>query len=229
MALTKVLGNMFQGSLRSVTGTASATGTDDILLLSSASFTLTLPTAVGVTGKQYKIIHNGTSVTQVYTIDGNGSETISGATTYLLNLNQETVSIVSDGANWVITDRYIPTVGMRVVGNPANATADNPFIYATETFDSHGAYDTGTGRFTAPKGGIYQVSGFIYSPTSGTQIRVFVDGSVYGTLGQTDTGAGDAAFSGLVQVTAGQLIDIRPNAGLDADNTIGGWNLVWVG
>ncbi len=94
------------GSLayRSVTTTDTCTNADDVLVLSGASFTETLFTASGNTGKVLTIKHNGTSLTQVYTIDGNGSETIGGSTTYPLYTNGETLKIISDGTNWQVLD-----------------------------------------------------------------------------------------------------------------------------
>jgi hypothetical protein len=66
-------------------------------------FTLTLPTAAGRKGKRY-IIKNISDVWgEDVTVDGNGSETIDGATTYILYGGQfETLEIVSDGNNWRI-------------------------------------------------------------------------------------------------------------------------------
>jgi hypothetical protein len=89
--------------------TATVSSTDNVSILSGASFTLTLTTAVGNTGKIFEIVHNGTSLTQVYTIDGNGSQSIRGNLTFNLHTNGERLRIVSDGANWVVLDHYTAT------------------------------------------------------------------------------------------------------------------------
>lgn len=93
---------------RSVTTTDSPSATTDaILFLSGASFTVTLPTAVGNTGKEFILCHNGTSLTQVYTLNTTSAQTIGGVAsgTYKLNVNGERVVIFSDGANWQV-DRH---------------------------------------------------------------------------------------------------------------------------
>lgn len=90
------------------TDTPSAT-TDDNLILSGASFTVTLPTAVGNTGKIFTFLHKGTSHTQVYTIDGNSAETIDGAATYSLYTNDEMLKIISDGTNWIVLQHEAET------------------------------------------------------------------------------------------------------------------------
>lgn len=81
--------------------TYTLTDDDDVVLGDNAltGFTLTLPTAIGRTGKVFYIKNiNFAAVT----IDGNGSETIDGETTLVLSQKNQSVIISSDGANWVI-------------------------------------------------------------------------------------------------------------------------------
>lgn len=76
------------------------------LPLSGASHTITLPSAAAVgDGFSIGFKHTGTEGTQEYTIDGDGSETIDGAVTYILKYTNEILWIVSDGTNWEITHR----------------------------------------------------------------------------------------------------------------------------
>ena len=67
----------------------------------SALFTITLPTAVGVTGQTYTIkrINSGSNAVTVGTTS---SQTIDGITTYALSAQYKYVKVVSDGANWII-------------------------------------------------------------------------------------------------------------------------------
>jgi hypothetical protein len=74
-----------------------------------AAFTITLPTAVGNTGKIYAVKKIDSTFNAV-TLDGNASETIEGSTTTTLNTQNECLTIISDGANWRILERYIPSV-----------------------------------------------------------------------------------------------------------------------
>lgn len=96
---------------RSVTTTDTCTNADDVLSLSGASFTQTLFTAVGNTGKVLTIKHNGTSNTQVYTLNTTSSQTIGGFASgaYVLYTNGETLKIISNGTNWDILDHYAST------------------------------------------------------------------------------------------------------------------------
>jgi hypothetical protein len=63
------------------------------------SFTLTLPTAVGVGGRTF-VIKNSSTGTII--VDGSGSETIDGALTANLSTQYESITVASNGADWVI-------------------------------------------------------------------------------------------------------------------------------
>lgn len=90
----------------SKTTTYTATGDEAVILCSTAggAWTLTLPAAASFTNKAF-YIKKTTSDANALTIDGNGSETIDGATTYLLRSQYECVMIVSDGSNWYVANK----------------------------------------------------------------------------------------------------------------------------
>lgn len=90
-------------STTSKTGAYTATDSDDVILCSASggAFTITLPTAVGISGRVYHIKKTDSS-TNAVTIAGNGSETIDGATTQTLTIQYESMSVVSDGSNWSV-------------------------------------------------------------------------------------------------------------------------------
>jgi hypothetical protein len=81
---------------RAVTTTDTITSTD-YLLDCTGTFTITLPTAVGFTG-EYIIKNTGTGI---ITVDGNGSQTIDGVTTFAL-IEDEVITLRSTGTNWLI-------------------------------------------------------------------------------------------------------------------------------
>ncbi len=72
---------------------------DCIIDCTSGTFTVTLPTAVGITGDQFIIKNSGTGVITVATTS---SQTIDANTTYLLSVQYSSITVVSDGANWKI-------------------------------------------------------------------------------------------------------------------------------
>jgi hypothetical protein len=81
------------------TANYTITSTDNVIDCTANSFTVTLPTAVGLTGKQYSIKNSASG--QSIIIDPNGAETIDGEATYTI-LFKESITICSTGTNWII-------------------------------------------------------------------------------------------------------------------------------
>lgn len=90
------------GTVASKTTTYTATDADGVILCNatSAAFTVTLPTAVGRTGKRYSLIKTDSSANAI-TVDPSGAETINGDTTVSLATQYATLAIVSNGTNWI--------------------------------------------------------------------------------------------------------------------------------
>ena len=72
--------------------------TDSIVCCNTNSFNITLPTAVGITGRVYSIKNTGTGT---ITVDGDGTETIDGDLTTTVE-QYENIKIMSNGANWIV-------------------------------------------------------------------------------------------------------------------------------
>lgn len=81
------------------TGTYTASSTDFLIDCTANTFTVSLPTAIGNTGRVYVIKNSGTGV---ITIDPALTQTIDGQTTYILAVQYEAIQIMSDGANWKV-------------------------------------------------------------------------------------------------------------------------------
>jgi hypothetical protein len=81
------------------TTTYSITSTDYTIDCTSGTFTVTLPTAVGITGRQYVIKNSGTGVITVATTS---SQTIDGVTTQAISIQYDYLKVQSDGSNWVV-------------------------------------------------------------------------------------------------------------------------------
>ena len=96
--LLTVGGNPLVHAYAAKTTAYTVTTADKIVNATSGTFTITLPTAVGITGQEFVIKNSGSGVV---TVDGNSTETIDGATT--VDLNQyDSITVVSDGANWIV-------------------------------------------------------------------------------------------------------------------------------
>ena len=80
------------------TATYAAGTTDYVIDCTSGTFTVTLPTSVGMQGKVYNIKNSGTGTITVATTS---SQTIDADTTKTL-LQWDNLQIVSTGVNWII-------------------------------------------------------------------------------------------------------------------------------
>jgi len=88
----------------SMAGDYTPTLTDGIIQIvhtESTSRTINLPTAVSSTAI-FIIVHNSSTAGNTLTIEGNGSQTISGDLNIVLRTQYESVILTSDGINWFI-------------------------------------------------------------------------------------------------------------------------------
>lgn len=196
-------------SVRSVATTDDAETTDDVILLSGASFTLTLYTASGNQGKVLTMIHNGTSTTQVYTIDGFNAETINSAANFAMYTNGEVLKLISDGTNWIILESNAHPIAI-AAGDPASASAGNPIIFPTESVDSHNAYNNATGRYTCPLAGYYRVSvAMAFGASETTSFSVYKN-AVGTSIITVALSQSTASGTTVVSCAAGDILDVRP-------------------
>lgn len=91
---------------------------------SGGAFTLTLPTAVGNTGKEFVLFRTDQTFANIITIATTGGQTINGVSTKTLATQYESWRLISDGANWLVLEHkskstiltYTPTfVGLGTV------------------------------------------------------------------------------------------------------------------
>jgi hypothetical protein len=119
--------------------TTYAAAINDWVFASGNSWSLTLPSAVSQPGSVVTIQHNGTSLSQLYTLLTVGGQTIGGLASggFVLWTNGEIAQLVSDGTNWQIGYRKTSIAFQ----------ADTPTIGATTTAPTlhAGAVFTGTG------------------------------------------------------------------------------------
>lgn len=78
--------------------TLGATANTDYIRTVTGTTTVTLPTAVGNTN-EYTIIRAGTNTVTIATTS---AQTITGSSTATLTVQWQAITLISDGANWVI-------------------------------------------------------------------------------------------------------------------------------
>ncbi len=96
--------------------TSTTAATDNLLAFTgTTAATLTLPTAATCTGRVYWV-KNASSNTSVLTIATTSAQTIDGISSWTLDEANQTVCLISNGANWNVTASAVP-------GNTGNAWA----------------------------------------------------------------------------------------------------------
>lgn len=84
------------------TDTYTATANDDVITCTGTK-TITLPASSGLSGKVFTIKNIGTGV---ITVDGNGAETIDGASAYVIRTTYSGIRIISDNSGWLIVGAF---------------------------------------------------------------------------------------------------------------------------
>lgn len=89
-----------------VTAAHTITATNSFIIAdaTTAPFTVTLPTAVGISGREYSVkrINSGGNAV---TVACNGAEVIEGVTTYVLSAQYSVITVISNGSNWLIKSK----------------------------------------------------------------------------------------------------------------------------
>jgi hypothetical protein len=80
------------------TATYAILSSDYTIDCTANTFTVTLPTAVGIAGRVFNIKNSGAGI---ITLDTTSSQTIDGLTSQTINA-PNTITVQSTGANWII-------------------------------------------------------------------------------------------------------------------------------
>ena len=145
-----------------ITEDYTAAGFATILVNNSAAdATVTLPAASSASERIYNIKKIHSSASYKVIIDGDGSETIDGATTYNLYLQYEAVKIQSDGSNWHILEKNLTPFLAKITRDAVQSVSHDTITvvnYDNSVFDNGSISDTSsTYRVTIKRAGKYQI------------------------------------------------------------------------
>jgi len=160
-ASTGTLALVGVAAFASKTANYTATSSDEVLTCdaTSATITITLPTAVGITGKKYVIKRIDAHVTNEVIVDPNSTQTIDGATTLDIINQYDSVDIVSDGANWVITadNRTKESVAFSTGTTGSSQTANTWITLPLNTVYGNSKYTLSSNAWTVKKTSRYRL------------------------------------------------------------------------
>lgn len=136
---------------------------------------------------------------------------------------------------WSSSVQMSDSADTRVVSFSANtsttsATTSTPFVYTVKDHDTHGAYSTSTGKFTAPVQGKYHFSFNNYTGATAAQAKLYKNGTaVYtGSSSVASTSVGSGSY--VLNLVAGDTVEVRPEITATAStgatfNTFSGFRL----
>lgn len=136
---------------------------------------------------------------------------------------------------WSSSVQMSDSADTRVVSFSANtsttsATTSTPFVYTVKDHDTHGAYSTSTGKFTAPVQGKYHFSFNNYTGATAAQAKLYKNGTaVYtGSSSVASTSVGSGSY--VLNLVAGDTVEVRPETTATAStgatfNTFSGFRL----
>lgn len=108
--------------VRAVSSSDNILVLDDTVVFSGASATYYFPPAAESRGKKITTVHDGTTTTQVYTLEGYGSETLDENTSYLLHTKGQSVTWISNGTKWIASAKTQVVRNVGVAYYPVTAS-----------------------------------------------------------------------------------------------------------
>lgn len=143
----------------------------------------------------------------IISLRSNATQTVAGVSTAFVSISRLSGPSQIAASESVICN-YVTTAGQSIP-----STTSTTVLYGTKIMDSHGAYNTATGIFTAPVSGVYLVNASIdYTPTNTTGYRSVhaVGNSIDRTLFQNNAQSIYQQVSGVTtfRLLAGQTINI---------------------
>jgi hypothetical protein len=194
----------------------TATANDSVILgdtFATVGFTVTLPTAVGIAGRAYTIKdHGGNAASESITIDGNGSETIDGSLTKVINNAYGEYTVVSNGTNWNVVSKITPALGIGgaiaggtsgsglFIDGSGNLAQDNTNFYWDATNHRLGIGTNSPGYPLDVNGEIHISSGNLSVSTGGISAMSTIQG---GTLSDGTLSINGGAITALSSISDG--------------------------
>lgn len=171
---------------------------------SSGAITITLPTAASATNGFEVTVKKTDSSANAVTVDGNGAETIDGATTLVLSNQNNSATLRCDGSNWILVATAALPLSFLTTLSTASGTSSETTAIPSGTlgiclvFD--GVSTTGTDRLQV------EIGSTTYATVSDSTVKRFSTSAVTtatqagGPGALTVTGAAAHLNSGLVEL-----------------------------
>ena len=199
----------------------------------ASNLNATLPTAVGISGKIYTIkkVDSGSGTVSVLTTS---SQTINGYASgvFKVNLENEYVTVQSDGANWHLIGHSFVVATKATVSSTFTTSASGAIVFDSVSYDPYGGYNSSNGHYTAPFTGVYLFAITAQASSGGqTAIQaqnVTLSDSIY-VAQPTSTTALVSAGSQLVNASAGDTMYFSSDSASVVLNSITAMTITYLG
>lgn len=126
---------------KTVSSTATLAPSDtNVFATSASSYTITLPSAVTAGAGKVLTITKTDSGTGLITVAPSGSETIGGRSSTLIHGQNESIQLVSDGANWQWKSSGYRTESLKSVCSPASSIGAQTGNWVSSIANQAGGY-----------------------------------------------------------------------------------------
>lgn len=166
--------------IKTVTANYTAVGTEDIILVdaTSGAVTVTLPSAIGISGKALQIKKIDSSANAV-TINTTGGQLIDLFSTFTLLMPSDYCDVCSSGTNWyTISSKGNAVIFSHAImssptGNPQ--TSETKVTWSSPTvIDTRNGYDNANSKYVIPERGYYICGAFGEANTTVTGIYTVI-------------------------------------------------------
>lgn len=185
---TPALGNLTVASKTHQDSPYLVDTADKVLLFNadSSAITVNLFDAVGNSGKTVYMKKTDSS-NNLVTVNGSSTQSIDGTSAITINIQNESLRLISDGTNWNILSNTYDACHVFVNNSSAQTIIHNSatvIINWSPIDDNYSAFNTLTGVFTAPFDGSFTFEhSWLYQPTIGARTLAFL--KHYESDGQT--------------------------------------------
>jgi hypothetical protein len=204
--------------VQNVVANYTAANSDDMINVdaSGGARTITLSSATldKNLGKVVTIKKTDSSVNAV-TVTAVGGQTIDGLSSQLVATQNASMTIVSNGTNWMIIEYTGAIAASYWLSANFVSSTTIPINFDSKEYDTHSAVTTSptAWRFTAPVSGLYSVNTYLYQTTSTQGYMMSKNGSFYKGIGIANVAQSIFGIASTdIRLNAGEYIDFRADA-----------------
>jgi hypothetical protein len=115
------------------------------------------------------------------------------------------------GSSQVISTVETVACSYTATSNTPSVTSSAPLILPVRIYDTHGAYNSISGIFTAPIAGKYFIN-LVSAIGGGVNVFVYKNNNIFSWIGRADYSYGELMVNFTIDLLAGNTMDIRTNS-----------------